>query len=399
MKKICKTCGAAYDEQDRYCKTCGHSFVEIDDSIKLICPICGKIGTSNEIYCPDCGEKRVYRRIADHQEPLMLEVDQPQEDQAETAVVETKHDEKYELITRMNHRITRFIPYIVAACLLLVAGKGGYMVWDMFFNRTALDLVSATEFTYTGETGNGEIKKYKTTVDYDHDNKKLKEFVSHVTYTITPAMNLSNGDTIVLKAEYDEKQAKALKLDITDEQSFQVTGLTKRFTDASEIKKSIIKDLKKSANKAIQADIVDQSTTYGITYDSLWFAKGDEHGQDSCVAVYKITATTRSFFGLFSNTDTYYVAEQLDQSLNVKYNTKKSHSWSFKELRSGYGTTVINTIDIEKTFDSGYTYSLIEQKESVVREDTQASQPSSSSESSENTWPETQTPEEPNYEY
>ncbi len=120
---------------------------------------------------------------------------------------------------KKNHNVVRnLLIAIIIMMLLIILGAAGF-VWYALFgwqHGAEVDLVGNIDVADLGLEGyDGEgVLKYDeaylaSLVQYGGKNEKVKEFIAGVSYTVTPDADLSNGDTITIKAEYDHGKARS----------------------------------------------------------------------------------------------------------------------------------------------------------------------------------------------
>ncbi|MBR2547263.1 MAG: SH3 domain-containing protein [Eubacterium sp.] len=106
---------------------------------------------------------------------------------------------------------------LVLILLLIVAAGAGAFVWYALYGweeKEELDLVNNIDVSDLGLDGyDGEgILNYDESylasiVGYSGTSSEVKKFIESVSYTVTPDTDISNGDTVTIKAEYDKKKA------------------------------------------------------------------------------------------------------------------------------------------------------------------------------------------------
>ena len=136
--------------------------------------------------------------------------------------IETKAPKKEPV--KRSHVIRNLIILVLFLMLIVAAGAAGFVWYTLYgwSENRELDLVSNIDIADLGLEGyDGEgILNYDegylaTLIDYEGDSEKVKEFIKKVSYTVTPDTDISNGDTITIKAEYDPKAASRAKVKVT----------------------------------------------------------------------------------------------------------------------------------------------------------------------------------------
>ncbi|MBQ3282033.1 MAG: SH3 domain-containing protein [Eubacterium sp.] len=119
---------------------------------------------------------------------------------------------------KKKSHIFRNMLILVLILMLIVAAGAAAFVWYALYgwaDKTKLDLVSNIDVSDLGLEGyDGEgILRYDeeylaSLVEYSGNSSKVKHFIENVSYTVTPDTDISNGDTVTIKAEFDEKEAR-----------------------------------------------------------------------------------------------------------------------------------------------------------------------------------------------
>lgn len=106
---------------------------------------------------------------------------------------------------------------ILVLILIIVLGALGFVVYALigFDSKTDIDLVGNIDVSDLGLEGydgegilNYDEKYLATLVEYSGTSSKVRDFISGVSYTVTPDTDISNGDTVTIKAEYDKRAAR-----------------------------------------------------------------------------------------------------------------------------------------------------------------------------------------------
>lgn len=115
-----------------------------------------------------------------------------------------------------SHLIRNLLIVILLMLLVIAAGAAGF-VWfavSGWAEKTELDLVEnidVSDLGLEGYDGEGVLKydeKYLATlIRYNGDSSKVKSFIKSVSYTVTPDADISNGDTVTIKADYSQSRA------------------------------------------------------------------------------------------------------------------------------------------------------------------------------------------------
>ena len=122
-------------------------------------------------------------------------------------------------VTReQKHNMNRNLLIVIFILLLvIILGAAGFIVYAMYGwqESTKLDLVGNIDVEDLGLEGyDGEgVLKYDEShlaslVEYDGGSGKVEDFIKSVSYTVTPDTDISNGDKITIRAEYDSGKAR-----------------------------------------------------------------------------------------------------------------------------------------------------------------------------------------------
>lgn len=193
---------------------------------------------------------------------------------------------------------------VLLAIVVCLVAFGGYKVWDVFFNKTTIDVFEKMELTYTGYDGEGSAYVDSTNPEYDKSNLNMVTFVNDIYFDVEDTGKLSNGDKVVVRAEYSKETAKDLKVVVKeDTKEFRVSGLIENFDSAKEIDKDLYKKAKESVEEELEDDSYSTYTYVGSYFGKEKVKKG-ERGRDYLVFVYK-----EDYKGYFSDEiNTRYVS-------------------------------------------------------------------------------------------
>lgn len=124
-----------------------------------------------------------------------------------------------------KHNVNRNLLIVILILLLVIILGAGAFIWYALYgwtDKTELDLVENIDVADLGLEGyDGEgILKYDeaylaSLVEYNGKDDKVKNFIKSVTYTVTPDTDISNGDKITIKAEYDDSKASRAGVKVT----------------------------------------------------------------------------------------------------------------------------------------------------------------------------------------
>lgn len=176
---------------------------------------------------------------------------------------------------------------ILVGVIALTVGIASYCVYDNFFNYEEVDLFAdKPEVATEGYDGVG-IVTYDTQQAYadgtyvlddedsdysDYDSESTskeaqarRDFADTVTYSFNDTANFSNGDKVVITADYDEDLAKEAKIKVKeDSKTYKVSGLMERFKkDGSDISDKQMKLIKKYCSDYAAEEVEDDQTVFG----------------------------------------------------------------------------------------------------------------------------------------
>lgn len=121
-------------------------------------------------------------------------------------------------------------------------------VADFFFLREAnIDVTSNIQISYTGVNGNATAEVMETAGDI---NQRTQALLDTVNYTVEPNTGLSNGDTILVSATYDEKIAAQYHYNVINAQKeIVVEGLSDRYPNIASINETYLADMENAAGR------------------------------------------------------------------------------------------------------------------------------------------------------
>ena len=118
------------------------------------------------------------------------------------------------------------------------------MSYFSFLRTIEVDMTKNVKITYDGEQGRAHAHAKCAMTDL---NQRLQSFYDSIEYEIEPNGNLSNGDTILIKAHYDESLAQEYHYDpIHLEKEFTVKGLPNRFENYQQIPQDYVNAIQKA---------------------------------------------------------------------------------------------------------------------------------------------------------
>ena len=240
--------------------------------------------------------------------------------------------------------------------IILALCFGGFTVWDKYLNFTSVDVLKNVKLEYDGISGEATADIASNQSTYKGDDAKIKSFLSsQVTYSLSKDSEISNGDTIIVKAEYNKEQANEIKLKLKDTtKKIKVSGLEHRFHKASEIPTKISTELRSDADEEVESSYED--TDY-VTYTNKkfvnsWFIKDGVSGfgdtSDSYVACYKISETETSFWD-GSQTKSSFFAYVYTDGLTSGYNSDQAN-WGY----TGFGDDITSSNQFQEALASQF---------------------------------------------
>ena len=142
----------------------------------------------------------------------------------ETAAQQAANAKELDHRRRESETNRKLLILILILLLVIVLGAVGFVVYALYGSegKTEVDLVNnidVADLGLTGYEGEGILEydeKYLASlIEYNGTNAKVKKFLSGVSYTVTPDTDISNGDKITIKAEYDAGAAKRAGVKVT----------------------------------------------------------------------------------------------------------------------------------------------------------------------------------------
>ncbi|EOS61754.1 hypothetical protein C815_00454 [Firmicutes bacterium M10-2] len=182
---------------------------------------------------------------------------------------------------------------ILCAVLISVAYFG-------FLRTVKIDLMSNMRLIYEGENKDASVVAINTMEDI---NQRIQAFYNSIHYTIEPDQGLSNGDTIVVKARYDESLAQQYHFEPENVQKeIVVEGLPNRYDSVSQMDEQWIDKIEEAMKEYLQThqelqletEIFDDSDQAAklesIELEELDFLKSKEEStSDRMVGLYRMT--------------------------------------------------------------------------------------------------------------
>lgn len=192
-----------------------------------------------------------------------------------------------------NKLVYFFSLTLMCAILISVAYFG-------FLRTVKIDLMSNMRLIYAGENKDASVTAINTMEDI---NQRIQAFYNSIHYTVEPDQGLSNGDTIVVKARYDESLAQQYHFDPENaEKEIVVEGLPNRYDSASQMDELWIDKIENAMKEYLQThqeleleteifDDPDQAARLeSIELEELDFLKSKEAStSDRMVGLYRMT--------------------------------------------------------------------------------------------------------------
>lgn len=172
----------------------------------------------------------------------------------------------------------------------------------LFFRTIDVNVTENVTLRYRGENASASVEVMN---DKDNYNDRIREFMDTIQYSIEPSSDLKNGDTITLKAMYDEDLAKRYHLQpINLEREFIVENLPERLQDQSQLTPEFLNILTKRSESYLKKNmrqILDEDfTSFHLTAQPklvssenvyrIFLDAKDKKQKDKVVDIYKITA-------------------------------------------------------------------------------------------------------------
>ena len=205
----------------------------------------------------------------------------------------------------------------------ILAAAALFLVWNTFFNFTEVDVFEHVSVEYQGVDGRGSVVIGGI---YDaFTDEKIQEFLDTVKYSADKTSELSDGDTIVLSAEYDKELMKKNKIKVNEfQKEYTVKGLDIIPKTVSEIEgyEAIQTELKSKAKVLCEEEYKNNSyqniTSYKLSEETFFYGDSETDGSldaynrereyyyGTLAVVYKVTYTVKYIFG-DTRTETEYV--------------------------------------------------------------------------------------------
>ena len=205
----------------------------------------------------------------------------------------------------------------------ILAAAALFLVWNTFFNFTEVDVFEHVRVEYQGVDGRGSVVIGEI---YDaFTDEKIQEFLDTVKYSADKTSELSDGDTIVLSAEYDKELMKKNKIKVNEfQKEYTVESLDIIPKTVSEIEgyEAIQTELKNKAKVLCEEEYKNNSyqniTSYKLSEETFFYGDSETDGSldaynrvreyyyGTLAVVYKVTYTVKYIFG-DTRTETEYV--------------------------------------------------------------------------------------------
>ena len=207
----------------------------------------------------------------------------------------------------------------------ILTAVAAFFVWNTFFNFTEVDVFDHIEVRYYGVDGRGtvSIQELRDVLS----EVKILEFLDTVKYSADKNSKLSDGDTIILSAEYDKELMKKNKIKVKAfQKEYTVKGLDIIPKTVSEIEgyEDIQTELRNRAKVLCEEDYKNNSysyrdiTSYKLSEETFFYGDSEEDGAHDAynrertyyygtlAVVYKVTYSYRLIFSE-TRTETEYV--------------------------------------------------------------------------------------------
>lgn len=181
--------------------------------------------------------------------------------------------------------------------------------------RTPIDMTKSCYVEFEGISGLGSAS-VNCTYDYDMSNAEIEDFVSSITYEIENDGALKNGDSIQIKAQYDEETAERLKLEPENTtMEVEVTDLKVAYLKFEDIPNEISSNFETATKQMLEKEIlkdvggffapsartVDKMECIGIYY------KYDEYSDGIAYYIYRTEETLKHNSSSTEKQVNYYI--------------------------------------------------------------------------------------------
>ena len=215
--------------------------------------------------------------------------------------------------TEKGKKTVRLVGIAAVAVIVVIIAIS---IWSAT-RTTPIDLTSSCEVTFEGYDGEGDAY-INCDVDYDINNPQIASFVYDVEYTIDNDGALSNGDKVILHADYSEETARNLKLGVENaEREITVEGLTEVYRTYDDIPKEVSDGFASAAQAALEAELKeDEGSTFGpdtITINScenigVYYQYSSSWGEGSVYYLFRTDVTEEDEYSVDNIIDYYYVS-------------------------------------------------------------------------------------------
>lgn len=215
--------------------------------------------------------------------------------------------------TEKGKKTVRLVGVVAGIAVVAIVAVS---IWSAT-RTTPIDLTSSCEVTFEGFDGEGDAY-INCDVDYDINNPQIASFVYDVEYTVDNDGALSNGDKVMLRADYSEETARNLKLSVENaEKELTVEGLTAVYRTYDAIPKETADALAAAAQNALETEIkATEGKTFGpdtVTINScdnigIYYRYNSGMGEGSVYYLYRVDVTEEDDYSIDNNIDYYYVS-------------------------------------------------------------------------------------------
>lgn len=130
---------------------------------------------------------------------------------------------------------------LLGMCIILVGTS-----YFFFLKTYEIDVTANLDIVYTGENGLASVQVRGRN---ENLNQRTEAFMNSITYMATPSSDLANGDSIVIRADYDRELASLYHYKaINVTRTVIVEGLYNRYASSAKIPQSYLDEMNAAAS-------------------------------------------------------------------------------------------------------------------------------------------------------
>ena len=229
-----------------------------------------------------------------------------------------------------------------------------FFVWNTFFNFIEVDIFEHLTVVYYGVDGIGTVQT--RVVPNEFLDERIQEFLATIKYSTDKYYKLSDGDIIVISAEYDKELMKENKIKVNEfQKEYIVEGLNKIPKTVNEIEgyESMQTELRNRIRILCDEEYLSDSSSYTLSEETFFYGDTEEYSQSrtyyygTLAVVYKLTYKEQSI----SDVGVGYIMYAYTGIIkNGKTGVFEEGKYSFRLVRLSRNTLPAIEIDLENNY-------------------------------------------------